>query len=97
MCSSGSSLNSLSVQENDDDAEIGHNATFSVLHFDTRPAKDPFAEVQDAGALLVQLVGQLCASHPGQITPMITQGLLPDPKLSAGFDGLCQKAGVQLS
>mmetsp|Transcript_36824 Transcript_36824/g.77254 ORF Transcript_36824/g.77254 Transcript_36824/m.77254 type:complete len:992 (-) Transcript_36824:111-3086(-) len=97
VCSSGSYLNSLSVQENDDDAEIGYDATFSVLHFATRPAKDPFAEVQDAGASLVQSVGRLCASHPGQITPMIAQGLSPDPKLSAGFDGLCQKAGVQLS
>lgn len=96
VCSSDSHLNSLSVQENDDDAEIGYDATFSVLHFATRPARDPFPDVQDAGASLVQSLGKLCASHPGKITPMITQGLSPDPKLSAGFDGLCQKTGVQL-
>jgi len=96
-CSPESHLNSLSVQDNDDDAEIGYDATFSVLHFATRPARDPFPEVQDAGASLVQSVGKLCASHPGQVTPLIAQGLSSDQKLSAGFDGLCQKAGVQLS
>jgi len=97
ICSPESHLNSLLSQENDDDAEIGYDATFSVLHFATRPAKDPFPNVQDAGASLVQSVGQLCASHPGQITPLIAQGLSPDPKLSAGFSVLCQKAGVQLA
>mmetsp|Transcript_1332 Transcript_1332/g.2876 ORF Transcript_1332/g.2876 Transcript_1332/m.2876 type:complete len:983 (+) Transcript_1332:67-3015(+) len=97
VCSPDSHLGALSAQDNDDDAEIGYDATFSVLHFATRPARDPFPEVQDAGASLVRSVGGLCASHPGQITPMIARGLSPDPKLSAGFDGLCQKAGVQLS
>ena len=97
VCSSESHLNSLSVEENDDDAEIGYDAQFSKLHFATRPAKDPFPEVQDAAMNLVQSVGQLCASRPGQITPLITTGLSPDPKLSAGFEGLCQKAGVRLS
>jgi len=97
LCSSESHLNSLAVQDNDDDAEIGYDATFSVLHFATCPAKDPFPEILDAGASLVQSVGTLCASHPGRITPLITQGLSPDPKLSAGFEGLCRKSGVQLS
>lgn len=96
VCSPESHLSSLSVQENDDDAEIGYDATFSVLHFATRPARDPFPDVQDAGASLVQSLGKLCAAHPGQVTPLIAQGLSPDPKLSSGFDGLCQKAGVQL-
>ena len=96
-CSPESHLNSLSSQDNDDDAEIGYDATFSVLHFASRPAKDPFPNVQDAGASLVQSVGHLCASHPGKITPLIAQGLSPDPKLSAGFGVLCQKAGVQLA
>jgi len=97
VCSSESHLNSLSAQENDDDAEIGYDATFSVLHFASRPAIDPFPDVHDAGASLVRAVGQLCASRPGQITPLITQGLASDPKLSGGFDSLCQKAGVQLA
>ena len=97
VCSPESNLNSVFVQDNDDDAEIGYDATFSVLHFATRPAKDPFPDVSDAGALLVQSVGQLCSSHPGRITPLIVHGLSPDPKLNAGFEVLCQKAGVQLS
>eukprot|EP00581_Thalassiosira_minuscula_P013061 CAMPEP_0183727082 /NCGR_PEP_ID=MMETSP0737-20130205/24807_1 /TAXON_ID=385413 /ORGANISM="Thalassiosira miniscula, Strain CCMP1093" /LENGTH=929 /DNA_ID=CAMNT_0025958619 /DNA_START=28 /DNA_END=2817 /DNA_ORIENTATION=- len=45
VCSPESHLNSLSVQDNDDDAEIGYDATFSVLHFATRPSSDPFPEV----------------------------------------------------
>jgi len=97
VCSPESHFNSVFTQDNDDDAEIGYDATFSVLHFATRPPKDPFPNVHDAGASLVQSVGKLCASRPGQITSLITQGLSPDPKLSAGFDALCQKAGVQLS
>jgi len=97
ICSPESNLNSLSAQDNDDDAEIGYDATFSVLHFATRPARDPFPDVQDAGATLVQSLGKLCASHPGQITGLITTSLSPDPKLSSGFGVLCQKAGVQLS
>ncbi|KAL9181039.1 hypothetical protein ACHAXT_009844 [Thalassiosira profunda] len=97
VCSPESHLNSMSVHDNDDDAEIGYDATFSVLHFATRPARDPFPEVQDAGAALAQSVGKLCASRPGQVTPLISQGLSPDPKLSVGFEGLCQKAGVHLA
>ena len=97
VCSPESNLNSVFVQDNDDDAEIGYDATFSVLHFATRPAKDPFPDVSDAGVLLVQSVGQLCSSHPGRITPLIVHGLSPNPKLNAGFEVLCQKAGVQLS
>lgn len=97
VCSSESHLNSLAVEDNDDDAEIGYDATFSVLHFAVRPAKDPFPDVRDPGTSFVQAVGKLCMSHPGQITPLISQGLSPDPKLSGGFESLCRNAGVQLS
>ncbi len=95
-CSSESHLNALAVQDNDDDAEIGYDATFSVLHFAVRPAKDPFPGV-DPGIDLVLSVGKLCMSLPGQITPLISQGLSPDPKLSGGFESLCRSAGVRLS
>jgi exportin-2 (importin alpha re-exporter) len=97
VCSSESHLNSLAVQDNDDDAEIGYDATFSVLHFAIRPAKDPFPDVRDPGTAFVQSVGKLCMSRPGQITPLISQGLSSDPKLSGGFESLCRNAGVQLS
>ena len=96
VCSPESSLNSFSTQDNDDDAEIGYDATFSVLHFATRPAKDPFPDIRDASAMLIQLIGHLCSSHPGRITPLIAHALSPDPKLNAGFEVLCQKAGVHL-
>ena len=90
-------LNALSVEGNDDDVEIGYDATFSVLHFALRTLKDPFPEVADASTNLVQSLSQLCASQPGQLTPLIQQGLQGDPKMGAGLESLCQKAGVTLN
>ena len=98
IVSPDSHLDALAALEgNDDDAEIGYDATFSVLHFAIRPAKDPFPEVSDASVLLVQSLSGLCASRPGQLTPLIQQGLQSDPKLGAGLESLCQKVGISLS
>jgi exportin-2 (importin alpha re-exporter) len=96
IVSPDSHLNALTVEGNDDDAEIGYDATFSVLHFASRPAKDPFVEVTDASVMLVQSLSQLCASQPGRFTPLIQQGLHSDPKMSAGLESLFQKVGVNL-
>lgn len=49
-----SHLNSLAVEDNDHDAEIGYDFEFSVLHFAVRPAKDPFPDVQDIGTSFTQ-------------------------------------------
>ena len=95
VCSPESHLNSLSAEGNDDDVEIGYDATFSLLHFATRPSRDPFPEVADASTSLIQGVGLVSSSSPGQLTPILAQ-CLQDPKLRSGFDALCQKAGVQL-
>ena len=97
VCSPESNLNLLTVLDNDDDTDIGYDATYSVLHFATRPAKDPFPDVGDAGAFLVQSIGQLSATHPGRISPLIAHGLSANSKLNAGFELLCQKSGVKLS
>jgi exportin-2 (importin alpha re-exporter) len=96
IVSPDSHLNALSIEGADDDVEIGYDATFSVLHFALRPAKDPFPEIADASASLVQSLAQLCASQPGQLTPLIQQGLQSDPKMAAGLESLCQKVGVSL-
>ena len=97
VISPDSHLNAASGEDDDNDAEIGYDASFSLLHFAKRPAVDPFPEVQDAGASLAKAMQSVCASHPGKFAPLIQQGLSVDPKLSAGFEGLCQKSGVQLA
>jgi hypothetical protein len=97
IISPDSHLNALSVEGNDDDAEIGYDATFSVLHFAIRPVKDPFPDVPDASVMLAQSLSKLCATHPGQLAPLIQQGLQSDVKLGPGLESLCQKVGVSLS
>ncbi|KAL7519691.1 hypothetical protein ACHAWX_004448 [Stephanocyclus meneghinianus] len=95
IMSPDSHLNALTLEENDD-AEIGYDATFSVLHFAIRPVKDPFADVEDAGLAFVKSLSQLCASQPGQFTPLIQQCLQTEPKMSIGLERLSQNAGVTL-
>jgi len=97
VISPDSHLTGVSAEDNDNDAEIGYDASFSLLHFAKRPAVDPFPEVQDAGASLAKSMQTICASHPGVFAPLIQQGLSVDPKLSAGFESLCQKSGVYLA
>ena len=96
IISPGSHLNSLTSENNDDNIEIGYDATFSILHFAFRPSKDPFSETADASTALVQSLSHLCASQPGRLTPYIQQAMHGDPKMSTGLDSLCQKVGVTL-
>ncbi|KAL7465328.1 hypothetical protein ACHAXS_005653 [Conticribra weissflogii] len=97
VVSPDSHLNALSTDGDDDDVEIGYDATYSVLHFAARPARDPFPDVSDASIMLAQSLHRLCASHPGQFTPLIQRGFESDPKLGAGLESLCLRAGVSLS
>lgn len=97
VVSPDSHLDSLSADGDDDDVEIGYDATYSVLHFAARPARDPFPDVPDASIMLAQSLHQLCASHPGRFTPLIQKGFESDPKLGAGLESLCLRAGVSLS
>lgn len=79
-----------------DDAEIGYDATYSRLHFATRPVIDPFPEVQDPAIALAQSLGQLSASQPGKIQPLVQTGLRDDPKLSSKLAELQTRANVQI-
>mmetsp|Transcript_22644 Transcript_22644/g.47061 ORF Transcript_22644/g.47061 Transcript_22644/m.47061 type:complete len:1004 (+) Transcript_22644:128-3139(+) len=97
VASPDSHLDSLSADGDDDDVEIGYDATYSVLHFAARPARDPFPDVPDASIMLAQSLHRLCASHPGRFTPLIQKGFESDPKLGAGLESLCLRAGVSLS
>jgi len=86
----------FSADDDADEAEIGYDATFSRLHFATRPAVDPFPEVHDPSLVLVQSLHQLFASQPGKFPPLVQAGLHSDPKLIAGFESLFSKAGLQV-
>ncbi len=97
VISPDSHLTTASGEDDDNEAEIGYDASCSLLHFARRPAVDPFPEVQDAGILLAKAIQRVCASNPGKIAPLIQQGLSVDPRLSAGFERLCQRSGVQLA
>ena len=79
-----------------DDAEIGYDATYSKLHFATRPVVDPFPEVQNPAIMLAQSLGQLSTSQPGKIQPLVHGGLQNDPKLSSKFAELQTQANVQI-
>jgi exportin-2 (importin alpha re-exporter) len=96
IISHDSHLNAFTTEGNDDDVEIGYDATFSVLHFALGPARDPFPDIVDASVAFVQSLSQLCASQPGQLTPLIQRGLQSDPKMSAGLENLCHKVGITL-
>ena len=82
----------------DDTDEIGYDATYSKLHFATRPALDPFSEIKEpVGMALARSLQGLCASRgAGTLSHLIQAGLQSDPKLGTGLESLCQKAGVNL-
>jgi len=97
IASSSSYLsNSTSAGDDDDEVEIGYDATFSRLHFAARLATDPFPEVNDAAIALAQSLHKLSASQPGKLSPLIQQGLQNDAKLAASLESLFNKAGVNL-
>jgi exportin-2 (importin alpha re-exporter) len=91
---------SFSVLVGDDDnqeVEIGYDATYSGLTFARKALDDPFADIVDPIATFVQSLHSLSTSQPGVITPIIQQGLGSDPKLSSGLEQMFLKSGLQLA
>lgn len=90
--------NFSSNRGDDDDFEvqIGYDAAYSRLHFASRPATDPFADIENPSVYLAKSLHTLCASQPGRIPPLINQGLQSDPKLSSSLMSLVQNAGLSL-
>ena len=83
-------------EDSDIPAEIGYDATFSRLYFATRPPLDPFSEICDPTMFLAKSLHTLCSSNPGKFPSLIQQGLQSDPKLSAGFENIFQRAGLNI-
>lgn len=86
------------VLNDDGDApvEIGYDATFSRLYFASKPQLDPFSTIGDPVAFFAKSLHTLCSSNPGKFPPLIQQTLQPDPKLSASFDNIFQRAGLNI-
>ena len=64
----------------------------------TRPVLYPFQEIKDpVGMALARSLQGLCTSRGARVlVPLIQAGLQLDPKLGAGLESLCQKAGSTL-
>jgi exportin-2 (importin alpha re-exporter) len=77
-----------------EEIEISYDSAFSSLSFARRPVEDPFPEINDPAAHFAQKLYALSTQHPGQLTPIISQGL--DPKLSGGLEAILKHAGVML-
>jgi exportin-2 (importin alpha re-exporter) len=96
MVTSPSWSNSAGDDE-DQEVEIGYDATYSGLTFARKALDDPFADIADPIAVFVKSLHTLSTSQPGVITPIIQQGLGSDPKLSSGLQSMFQKSGLQLA
>jgi exportin-2 (importin alpha re-exporter) len=77
-----------------DEIEISYDSAFSSLSFARRPVEDPFPEIKDPAAQFAQKLHALSTQYPGQLTPIISQGL--DPKLLGGLEAILKQAGVML-
>jgi hypothetical protein len=87
-------LSSAVTKESNEDAEgIDDEGTSYMLHFATRPAKDPFANVLDAGDHLVRSLTHARVSQPDSFIPLFRLVLQSD---RARLENLCQKAGMSL-
>lgn len=76
--------------------EIGYDSTFSQLSLATKKPDDPFETVVDPVATFTQSLQNFSASSPGVLSPIIQLAVANDPKLSSGFQTLCQQTGVSL-
>lgn len=84
------------VDDREAEIEVAYDATFSQLSLASKTADDPFPSVTDPVEMFTKEMEKLSASRPGVLAPIIQVGLSFDPKLSSGFQSLCQKTGVQL-
>ena len=94
---SASAASSATDDGDYEEAEIGYDATYSRLHFASRPSPDPFPELVDPLMELVRSLHGLCTSRQtGEIMTLIRHGLQADQKLLVGLESLFQKAGLNL-
>ena len=94
ISSAGSNLNN--ADDNEEEAEISYDATYSKLHFASTPAADPFPDIPDLPVNFAKSLHALCSAHPGKFQPLIQQGLQSDDKQMIYLTTLMQKAGLSL-
>jgi exportin-2 (importin alpha re-exporter) len=78
------------------DAATEYDAQFSQLHYARRVAEDPFASMDPINLFLGSLQS-LSMSHPGQLTPLIQEGLREQPKVAANLESLLNTTNISLA
>ena len=91
------SFTSRDIEEDEADADIGYDATFSRLSLAAKKPDDPFANVVDPVSVFTQSVQTLSSQRPGVLGPIIQGSLSDDPKLAAGFQTMVQQAGANIA
>jgi len=96
LLASDSIKQQIAGMDTPEEIEISYDSAFSSLSFARRPVEDPFQEISDPAAYFAQQLYTLSTQHPGQLTPIISQGLQFDPKLSGSLEAILAKSGINL-
>jgi exportin-2 (importin alpha re-exporter) len=91
------SFTSRDIEDNEADAEIGYDATFTKLSLAAKKPDDPFASVADPVAAFTQALQTLSSQRPGVLGPIIQASLNDDPKLASGFQGMVHQSGATIA
>ncbi len=91
------SFTARDIDDDEADADIGYDATFSRLSLAAKKADDPFANVADPVSLFTQAVQSLSSQRPGILGPIIQGSLNEDPKLASGFQSMVQQSGANIA
>lgn len=83
-----------SIDNGDQDVEIGYDPTMSRLNFASRPPLDPFSNVTNAAQLFARSLNQARAANAATIQPLMQQGQSADPKAFASLENIITKLGM---
>jgi exportin-2 (importin alpha re-exporter) len=91
------SFTARDIEDDEADADIGYDATFSRLSLAAKKPDDPFVNVTDPVSVFTQAVQTLSSQRPGVLGAIIQSSLSDDPKLAAGFQTMVQQAGANIA
>ncbi len=93
ITSQESYLDSAAHNNGDDqeEAEISYDPTFSRLHFAARPVFDPFNQIRNPAKAFADALGQARASNGAAVQQLMQQGQTTDPKTFAKFEAMMSK------
>ena len=85
-------------EEGDESFEemVEYDAQFSQLQYARVPVQDPFP-IADPIQTFSRSMQSLSVAHPGQLAPLIQEGLRDDPKALAGLETLLKSSNISLA